>query len=182
MSEGATIRAVVFDVGETLVDETRPMGEWADRLGISRLTFFAVLGGIIARGEAHRRAAEILRPDLDLGAEAARQRAERGTPWIQADDFYPDALPAIRALKEAGYRVGIAGNQPLETGAGHRGPRDPARPRRDVGGPRPREARPGILRPGRRGARARAPCEPPREAAATIDSLLELPDVLAGLG
>ena len=53
---GATrgIEAVVFDVGETLVDETRPMGECADGLGVPRLTFFAVLGGIIARGEEHR--------------------------------------------------------------------------------------------------------------------------------
>jgi HAD superfamily hydrolase (TIGR01662 family) len=106
---------VVFDVGETLVDETRPIGEWADWLGIPRLTFFAVLGGIIARGEANRRAAEILRPSLNLRAEAARHRAERGEPWIQPDDLYPDALPAMRALRDAGYRVGIAGNQPLET-------------------------------------------------------------------
>ena len=27
-------------------------------------------------------------------------------------DLYPDALPCLRALKGAGYRVGIAGNQP----------------------------------------------------------------------
>ena len=31
-----SIEAVVFDVGETLVDETRPWGEWADHLGIPR--------------------------------------------------------------------------------------------------------------------------------------------------
>lgn len=111
----AAIRAVVFDVGETLVDETRPWGAWADWLGVPRLTFFAVLGGMIARGEEHPRAAEVLRPGLDLRAEAARRRAEHGTPWVHADDLYPDAVPAIRALREAGYRVGVAGNQPLET-------------------------------------------------------------------
>ncbi len=32
------IRAVCFDVGETLIDETRHWGEWADFLGVPRLT------------------------------------------------------------------------------------------------------------------------------------------------
>ncbi len=30
------IHAVVFDVGETLIDETRAWGVWADHLGIPR--------------------------------------------------------------------------------------------------------------------------------------------------
>ncbi len=38
------MKAVVFDVGETLVDETRYWDEWADWLGVPRFTFFAVLG------------------------------------------------------------------------------------------------------------------------------------------
>jgi len=219
MSGGAgTVRAVVFDVGETLVDETRPMGEWADWLGIPRLTFFAVLGGVIARGEEHRRAAEVLRPNLDLRAEAARHRAERGAPWVQADDLYPDALPAIRVLKEAGYRVGIAGNQPLETegvladlgipldlvatsaGLGVEKP-DPAFFARvaEALGLEPREIAyvgdrvDNDIRPAaaagmvaifiRRGpwAHLQAIDGPPPDAAATIDSLLELPEVVAGL-
>jgi hypothetical protein len=37
------IRAVVFDVGETLVDETREYGTWADWLGVPRHTFSSVL-------------------------------------------------------------------------------------------------------------------------------------------
>ena len=45
------VRAVFFDVGETLVDESRMWGEWADWLGVPRFTFFAVLGAVIARGE-----------------------------------------------------------------------------------------------------------------------------------
>jgi HAD superfamily hydrolase (TIGR01662 family) len=212
------IRAIVLDVGETLVDETRPMGEWADWLGIPRLTFFAVLGGIIARGQAHRLAAELLRPDLDLTAEAVRLQAERGTSWMQADDLYPDALPAIHALKDAGYRVGIAGNQPLETeriiadlgipldlvatsaGLGVEKP-DPAFFARIaevleleppavayVGDRVDNDVRPAAAAGMRaifirRGPWAfiQASDGPPPEAAATIDSLLELPDVLAGL-
>lgn len=39
------IEAVVFDVGETLIDETRQWGEWADWLGVPRFTFLAALGG-----------------------------------------------------------------------------------------------------------------------------------------
>ena len=44
-----TIRWVVFDLGETLVDETRPDFLWADRLGVSHLPCAAVLGaGMLA--------------------------------------------------------------------------------------------------------------------------------------
>jgi hypothetical protein len=35
------VRAVVFDVGETLVDETREYGAWADWLGAPRLRYSA---------------------------------------------------------------------------------------------------------------------------------------------
>jgi hypothetical protein len=42
------IDAVVFDVGETLVDETREYGNWADWLGVPRHTFSAVFGAVIA--------------------------------------------------------------------------------------------------------------------------------------
>jgi FMN phosphatase YigB (HAD superfamily) len=109
------IRAVVFDVGETIVDESRAWGEWADWLGIPRLTLFAVLGGVIARGDAHQGVFDVLRPGLDIEAEAAARRAASGGPWVNATDLYPDALPAIAALGGAGYLVGVAGNQPQET-------------------------------------------------------------------
>ncbi len=109
------IRAVVFDVGETLVDETRAWGQWADWLGVPRLTLFAVLGVVIARGESHRRAFEIVRPGIDLRAEEARQREVGREYRLGPADLYPDALPALRALHAAGYRLGIAANQPLST-------------------------------------------------------------------
>jgi HAD superfamily hydrolase (TIGR01662 family) len=212
------IRAVVFDVGETLVDETRPWGEWADWLGVPRLTMFAVLGGMIERGEEHRRAAELLRPGVDLAAESARRRTTMGTSWMQADDLYPDAVPALRALRAAGYRVGVAGNQPLETerviadlgipldlvassaGLGVAKP-DPAFFARIaealelepsaiayVGDRVDNDVRPAAAAGMRaifirRGpwALIQASDGSPPEAAATIDSLLELPEVVAGL-
>ena len=36
------IEAVVFDVGETLVDETRAWSAWADHLGVPRLASIAI--------------------------------------------------------------------------------------------------------------------------------------------
>jgi FMN phosphatase YigB (HAD superfamily) len=109
------IRAVVFDVGETLVNETRLWGLWSDWLGVPRLTFFAVLGAVIARGEHHRRVFELLRPGFDL-AQAQRERVGAGWPddVAGAEDFYPDALPCLAELRTRGYRLGLAGNQPAQ--------------------------------------------------------------------
>jgi hypothetical protein len=78
------IRFVAFDVGEVLVDETRLWGEWADWLGVSRLTFSAVLGAVIAEGRHHLDAFELLRP-----ASTSRSRGGRvpvtigGRGWSQ---------------------------------------------------------------------------------------------------
>ena len=44
------VKAVVFDVGETLVDESREYGAWADWLGVPRHTFSSVFGAVIALG------------------------------------------------------------------------------------------------------------------------------------
>jgi FMN phosphatase YigB (HAD superfamily) len=104
------LAAVCFDVGETLVDETEPWGRWADRLGVPRLTFFAALGAVVARGGGHREVFSLARPDLDF-EEAARLRGD-ADPGFDAGDLYPDALTCLVAVREQGYRVGIAGNQP----------------------------------------------------------------------
>jgi len=107
----------VFDVGETLVDETRIWSSWADWLGVPRLTFLALLGGVVARGGEHREVFGIIRPNLDLHAEIAR-RAEVGiTDEITPADLYPDAVPCLDALCAAGYRVAVVGNQPTRTEA-----------------------------------------------------------------
>jgi HAD superfamily hydrolase (TIGR01549 family) len=106
------ISAVVFDAGETLVDETRQWFAWADWLGVTRLTFAAALGAVIERGWHHRRVFDLVAPGLDL-ARAEAERAAAGQAYaIEPRDLYPDALPALAALKAAGFAVGIAGNQP----------------------------------------------------------------------
>jgi len=113
-----TLRAVVFDVGETIVNETRAWSEWADWLGIPRLTFLAVCGATIARGiPDHREPFRIFRPGMDL-REEIRKREEAGVgDRILPEDLYADAVPCIRAVRAAGYRVGVVGNQPVRAEA-----------------------------------------------------------------
>ncbi|MBK9943114.1 MAG: HAD family hydrolase [Kouleothrix sp.] len=108
------IEVVFFDVGETLVDETRLWAGWAEWLGVPLLTFFGVLGGVIARGEHHRRVFEIVRPGIDLVREQAARQAAGQAVVLEPRDFYPDALACLAALRRRGYRVGLAGNQPAE--------------------------------------------------------------------
>ena len=109
-----SVRAVVFDVGETLVDETRAWSIWADHLGIPRLTFFSALGASILEGGHHHDPMRMFRPEIDVEAESAALRSA-GQSWhAAAEDLYPDALPCLRALADLGYRLGVAANQPAE--------------------------------------------------------------------
>ena len=110
-----TITAVVFDVGETLVDETAIWGDWADWLGVPRLAFFGALGAVIARGGDHREVFELVRPGIDVAVEERARMAAGRRAFVTADDFYPDAIPCLRRLIDAGLQVGIAGNQPAAT-------------------------------------------------------------------
>jgi HAD superfamily hydrolase (TIGR01549 family) len=110
------IGAVVFDVGECLVDESREYGTWADWLGVPRHTFSAVLGAVIARGLDHREVFQVFQPGFDL-AEARQQRADAGQPEsFGAEDLYPDVGPALTQLRADGRWVGIVGNQAARSG------------------------------------------------------------------
>lgn len=99
------------------MDETRAWSEWADWLGIPRLTFLAVCGAVIERGGDHREPFEIFRPGLDLGEEVAKREAAGFPDRIAADDLYPDAADCLRAIRDAGYRIGVVGNQPARAEA-----------------------------------------------------------------
>jgi HAD superfamily hydrolase (TIGR01549 family) len=112
------IEAVVFDVGETLVDETRAWAGWADRIGVPRLTFMAGLGAVLAGGGSHRDVFELFRPGYDVDAEWRRLVAAGDyDPISLDDDLYPDAIECLQALAADGYRLGIAANQPAVTAA-----------------------------------------------------------------
>ena len=97
----AGVTAVVFDVGETLVDETRNWETAADACGVPRFTLMALVGAAIERGESHRW------PFALLGVEPPR------TAFLH-DQLYPDALPCLRALRERGLLVGAVGNMAID--------------------------------------------------------------------
>jgi HAD superfamily hydrolase (TIGR01549 family) len=94
------VTAVVFDVGETLVDETRNWEGVADACGIPRFTLMALVGAAIERGESHRRAFEWLGLDVPPGA-------------FSDDSFYSDAVDCLVTLRESGLRTGAVGNMAI---------------------------------------------------------------------
>lgn len=97
------VRWVVFDVGETLVNENRLWATIADQCGVPVATVCGVLGGLIERGEGHHRLWDV----LGVARIEPRFRIERR-------DLYPDALDCIEVARRLGLGVGIAGNQPAE--------------------------------------------------------------------
>ena len=108
----AKLKAIFFDVGETLIDETRLMQIWADTLGVGRDEFMAALDDVIFNNEPIRRVFERLRPGFDVAAARAQRRRDGSDFFIEARDLYADAKPCLSALKQQGLFVGIAGNQP----------------------------------------------------------------------
>lgn len=103
---------MLFDVGETLVDETPLWQGWARWLGIPEFTLYGVLGGLAARDDDHQRFLELVKPGADLAEESARKDAA-GLRWeLSAADLYDDAIPCLTALREDGWRVAVGGNQP----------------------------------------------------------------------
>ena len=107
------LKAVVFDVGDTLYSEERAWAAWASWIGVEARELSAALGAIIERRSDHRSAFELLRPGFDYQREVAA-RAAAGLPDDPAAlyDLHADARPALERLRAAGLRVGVAANQP----------------------------------------------------------------------
>ncbi len=105
------VRAVVFDVGETLIDETTEYGTWADWLGVQRHTFSAMFGAVIARGEDYRQTFQHFRPGFDLAVERLRRQQAGFAEHFDERDLYPDARPCLEKLRQLGFLVVVAGNQ-----------------------------------------------------------------------
>ncbi|MFC9893143.1 HAD family hydrolase [Nocardia sp. NPDC127579] len=114
------IKVAVFDVGETLIDETRIWSRWADRLGVPRFAMLGVIGGMAATGRPLSDAFEVVAPGLDVEAEQiawAASEPEGLRVNFDAEDLYPDVRRALGELRERGLRVLIAGNQPPQAKA-----------------------------------------------------------------
>jgi HAD superfamily hydrolase (TIGR01549 family) len=100
------LKAVFFDVGETLVDEERWWRELAERAGLQPHVVWAALGVTIARGEEH-------------DALWDRLGIEKPHGWwheltYERGDLYPDAIDCLVATRALGLRVGVVGNQSEE--------------------------------------------------------------------
>lgn len=110
------IRAVAFDIGETLVSDSRYWADWADWLGVPHHTVSALVGAVVSQGRDNADALRLIRPALDIeAATAAREAAGRGE-HLDERDLYDDVRPALAALQQAGIRVVIAGNQTARAG------------------------------------------------------------------
>jgi HAD superfamily hydrolase (TIGR01509 family) len=93
------VEAVVFDVGETLVDETAMWARAAGAAGITPFTLMAGLGATIALERPHDDVWELLGIEQPAGT------------WTM-DDWYPDARSCLERLRASGYRVCACGNTP----------------------------------------------------------------------
>jgi len=97
------LKAVFFDVGETLVDEERWWRVLAEREGLQPHVVWAALGVTIERGEEHN----------ELWAHLGIDRPS--TSWntleYERGDLYPDAISCLEAIRVLGLCVGIVGNQ-----------------------------------------------------------------------
>jgi FMN hydrolase / 5-amino-6-(5-phospho-D-ribitylamino)uracil phosphatase len=110
------IRAVAFDIGETLVSDTRYWADWADWLGVPHHTVSALVGAVVSQSRDNTDALRLIKPALDVeAANAAREAAGRGE-HLDEKDLYPDVRPALAAIRQAGIRVVIAGNQSARVG------------------------------------------------------------------
>ncbi len=106
-----TERWVCLDVGETLIDESRVWETWARILGVTRFTFMAALGAMLARDRQFDEVFEFLGV---TNREEYRAEFNAAYGGFQEGDLYPDAKPALDALRQAGYRLAIVANQPAE--------------------------------------------------------------------
>ena len=96
------LKAVVFDVGETLVDEEQWWRRIAERADLQPHVVWAALGVTIERGEEHT-------------ALWGHLGVDRPPSWYETpyslEDLYPDAGDCLERVRELGLRVGIIGNQ-----------------------------------------------------------------------
>jgi FMN phosphatase YigB (HAD superfamily) len=100
-SRTVSVKAVFFDVGETLVDEAGYWARVARLVGVPRHVMWAALGATIAAGEHHR--AAFARLGIERPAAADDVVFGRG-------ELYPDAVPCLARMHADGFLVGVAGN------------------------------------------------------------------------
>ena len=106
------IEVVVFDVGDTLADETRYRAGWAEVLGVGTPELMAAIKRAIEDDQEIGRIFRELKPDFDLKAGRELMHHRFGGAAFAAQDLFPDVRPCLARLKAQGFRLGVAGNQP----------------------------------------------------------------------
>ena len=101
---------VVFDIGEVVIDETRVWAVWAEMLGVSPLTFAAVLGAAVVQGEDFPVAFAHVAPNVEW--RSMIEEHERRYGGFGPEDVYADVRPCLEELRDAGITCVLAGNQP----------------------------------------------------------------------
>ncbi|RAG80974.1 HAD family hydrolase [Streptacidiphilus pinicola] len=105
------ISAVVFDVGETITSDRRFWADWADWLEVPHHTLSALVGAVVAQGRDNADALRLIKPDLDLWAEYEKREKWGRGEYLDESDLYPDVRTGLQALRDAGLKVYVAGNQ-----------------------------------------------------------------------
>jgi FMN phosphatase YigB (HAD superfamily) len=108
--DGPAPAIVAFDIGEVLIDESRVWSCWADVLGVTPLTFAAVLGAAISQGADYPDVFAHVAPNVDW--RAFTEEHERRYGGFQPGDIYADAMLCLSELRDLGFRVLVVGNQP----------------------------------------------------------------------
>lgn len=112
----SVIRAVVLDVGETLVSDTRYWADWAAWLGVPTHTMSALVGAVVAQGRDNADAIRLVRPGCDVAAEWQARRDAGQDEHLDESDLYDDVRPTLQRLRDAGLWVAVAGNQNKRAG------------------------------------------------------------------
>ena len=103
--------AVVLDIGETVVDDSRIYVARARQLGVSPHTLAAVIGALRAEG-GERTVRDVFRPRGPAGSDAPPARDAGGYVRLTENDLYPEVREVLGRLRSRGFWVGLAGNQP----------------------------------------------------------------------
>jgi len=101
---------IAFDIGEVIIDETRVWATWAELVGVTPLTFAAVLGAAISQGRDHHDVFAHLAPNVEW--ESLLDEHELRLGGLGPADLHPDVRPCLAQLRAAGLTVVLAGNQP----------------------------------------------------------------------
>jgi len=107
------IRAVFFDVGETLIDERRLYADYAMRMGVTYEFFMERIEAAMRAREPIKNVFAAVKPGFDFKAARAQREAEGKKFVIGPQDFYADTVEVLGKLKARGYFIGIVGNQPV---------------------------------------------------------------------